>query len=78
MARLNDNLLASGRFLTMFLESVIRLAAGHMPFKILPVALPSPRTPVVVVTLKNRTPSAVAQLFISSLREVARSLMKDH
>src|SRR5215470_8131097 len=42
MARLNDNLLASGRFLTMFPESVIRLADGHMPFKILPVALPSP------------------------------------
>jgi len=78
MARLNDNLLASGRFLTMFPESVIRLADGHMPFKILPVALPSPRAPVVVVTLKNRTPSAVARLFISSLGEVARSLMKDH
>src|SRR5215510_13620777 len=73
-ARLNDNLLASGRFLSMFPVSMLRLADGHLPFKILPVALPSPPTPVVMVTLKDRTPSAVAQLFMSSLREAAKPL----
>jgi DNA-binding transcriptional LysR family regulator len=78
MARLNDNLLASGRFLTVFPESMIRLAVGYVPFKILPVALPSLPTPIVIVTLRNRAPSAVAQLFMSSLREAAKPLVKDH
>jgi len=77
-SRLNENLRASGRFLSMLPESVIWSADGHLPYKILPVALPSPPTPVVMVTLKNRTPSAVAQLFVSSLREAAKPLKNDH
>jgi len=75
-ARLNDNLLASGRFLTVFPESMIRLGVGYMPFKILPVALPSPPKSVVIATLKNRTLSALAQLFIRCLREAAKPLIK--
>src|SRR5262245_14693178 len=72
--RLNDVLLASGRFLTIFPESVLRLSVKHLPFKALPVELPSPPRPVILVNLKNRTLSPMAQLFNSCLREVTRPL----
>jgi DNA-binding transcriptional LysR family regulator len=72
--RLNDILLASGRFLTIYPESALRLSAKHLPFKALPVDLPSPPRPVILVNLKNRTLSPMAQLFISCVREVIKPL----
>jgi LysR family pca operon transcriptional activator len=41
---------------------------------ILPVKLQHARAPVGIITLKNRTLSPVAQLFIESAREVAKPL----
>jgi len=38
---------------------------------VLPVELPMARMPVGIVTLKNRTPSSVAKLFIECAREIA-------
>jgi DNA-binding transcriptional LysR family regulator len=72
--RLNDILLASGRFLTIYPESALRLSANYLPFKALPVELPSPPRRVILVNLKNRTLSPTAQLFISCLREVTKPL----
>jgi len=74
--RLNNNLLATGRFLTMFPESMIRLGAKHMPCKVLPVRLPNPPVPVVLFTLKNRTLSPAVQLFIDCIREVVKPFAK--
>jgi len=37
--------------------------------KTLPVLLPTSRVPIGIVTLKNRTLSPVAQLFIEHVRE---------
>jgi DNA-binding transcriptional LysR family regulator len=71
---LNDALLASGRFLTIYPESALRLSAKHLPFKALPVKLPSPPRPVILANLKNRTLSPMAQLFISGVREVIKPL----
>jgi hypothetical protein len=42
----------------------------------LPVELPMARRPNGIVTLKNRTLSPVAQLFIDCAREVAKPLAK--
>jgi DNA-binding transcriptional LysR family regulator len=51
--------------------------ARHLPpLKILPVTLPTPAWPVGIMTLKNRTPSPVAKLFIACLHDVARPLAK--
>jgi DNA-binding transcriptional LysR family regulator len=44
--------------------------------KVLPVTLPMTRVPVGIVTLKNRTLSPVAKLFIDHARDVARPLAK--
>ena len=66
------NLLATGRFLTIFPPSVLRFSMGRPRFKILPVELPPAPVSVGIVTLKNRTLSPAARLFIEHAREVAK------
>jgi DNA-binding transcriptional LysR family regulator len=74
---LRNHLLATGRFLTMLPESVLRYNAKQWSLKTLPVALRIKPRPIVILTLKNRTLASggpVAQLFIEHLRAVAKSL----
>ena len=66
------NLLASGRFLTILARSTLRFSTGRPKFKVLPVELPSSPVLVGIVTLKNRTLSPAARLFIEHAREVAK------
>jgi DNA-binding transcriptional LysR family regulator len=66
------NLVATGRFLTIQ-TSLLRLSKNPK-ITVLPVKLPHTRAPVGVITLKNRTLSPVAQLFIETAREVAKPL----
>jgi DNA-binding transcriptional LysR family regulator len=75
-AQLRMSFLATGRFLTIFPPSVIRFLTTHLGLKVLPVELPTARVSVGIVTLKNRTLSPVAQLFIEHAREVAKPLAK--
>ena len=70
------NLLATGRFLTILTVSTLRFPIRRPELKILPVELPAARFPNGIVTLKNRTLSPVARLFIDTAREVARPLAK--
>jgi DNA-binding transcriptional LysR family regulator len=70
------SLLATGRFLTIFPASALRFAAGRPQIKVLPVNLPHTRVPTGIVTLKNRTLSPVARLFIEHAREVAKPMAK--
>jgi DNA-binding transcriptional LysR family regulator len=70
---LRVNLLASGRYLTAFPRSTLRINAERFPVKILPVELPVHPWPVAVVTLKNRTLSPVVKLFIDHLRTFVNS-----
>jgi DNA-binding transcriptional LysR family regulator len=70
------SLLASGHFLTIFSTSALRFPARRPELKVLPVELPIAPVPVGVVTLKNRTLSPVARLFIEHAREVAKPLTK--
>lgn len=69
-------LLATGRFLTIFPASILRFLTVRPQIKILPVELPMARVPTGIVTLKNRTLSPVAQLFIEHAREVAKPLAR--
>src|SRR5262245_59283048 len=66
------NLVASGRFLTMQ-TSMLRFSTSPK-VTVLPVKLQHARAPVGIITLKNRTLSSVAQLFIKAAREVAKPL----
>jgi DNA-binding transcriptional LysR family regulator len=67
---------ATGSFLTMFSASALRFSARRTEVKVLPVQLPIAPVPNGIVTLKNRTLSSVARLFIKHAREVAKLLAK--
>ncbi len=67
-------LLASGPFLLSVPGSLLRLGTHLPPLKVLPVDFPSPPWPVGIMTLKNRTLSPVAKLFIEYAREVVKPL----
>ena len=71
---LRNTLLASGRFLTMLYESLLKLPANHPSLKALPVDLATRLRPTAIMTLKKRTLSPAAQLFIECAREVAKSM----
>jgi DNA-binding transcriptional LysR family regulator len=67
------NLLATGRFLTIFAASVLKFTNTRPDLKVLPVELPLAPIPTGVVTLATRSLSPVAQLFIAGARAVAQS-----
>jgi len=72
--QLFNALLATGRFLSVLSASTLKFSGTRLGLKTLSVDLPIRHGPVGVVTLKNRTLSPMAQLFIDCAREVARPL----
>jgi DNA-binding transcriptional LysR family regulator len=70
------SLLATGHFLTIFAPSALRFPIRRPELRVLPVELPMARVPSGIVTLKNRTLSPVAQLFVDSARKLAKPLAK--
>ena len=70
------SLLATGRFLTIFSNSALRFPTRRPELKVLPVKLPLARVPLGIITLKNRTLSPAARLFIEHARDVAKPLAK--
>ena len=71
---LRNNLVASGRFMTVLPASVVQTHGKRYSLKVLPIELPRHRYPVGIVTLRNRTVGPVVQLFIQCAREVAKSI----
>jgi DNA-binding transcriptional LysR family regulator len=69
-------LLAIGRFLTVLPSFMLRLPSPNLALKALPVALPNARMPIGIITLKNRTLTPLAQLFIDTVRAFAKPLAK--
>jgi DNA-binding transcriptional LysR family regulator len=68
---LRYRLLATGRYLTVLPESVLRYNARQWAIKALPVDLGMKPMSVAIITLRNRTISPVVQLFIEQVRAVA-------
>ena len=71
---LRNHLLATGRFLTVLPDSVLRYNAKQWALKALPVDLGVKLRSVAIVTLKNRTVSPVVQLFVEHVRAVAKTM----
>jgi DNA-binding transcriptional LysR family regulator len=71
---LQIGLLATQRFFTMFPRSLMRFSAKRFSIKALPLKLPVQPMPVGILTLKCRTVSPAARLFIQTAREVAKPL----
>lgn len=68
------SLLATGRFLAILPLSLLRFGVQRNAVKTLPVKVSVEPKPVGIVTLKNRTLSPAAELFIDCIRGVARPL----
>ncbi len=75
---LRSRLLATGRFLTILPDSVLRENARRWALKALPVDLQMKPMCVTLITLKNRTVSPVVRLFVEQIRAIAtrRSLRR--
>jgi len=71
---LRNGLLATGRFLTIVPGSVMRFGAERHLLSALPIELPRWRLPVAILTLKGRTLSPLAQLFLGQIRATAKAL----
>jgi DNA-binding transcriptional LysR family regulator len=74
--QLNHALLATGRYFAVYSNSFLQLSAKMIGIKILPVNLQVQSTPAGVVTLKNRTTSPIAKMFISQAREIAKNFSR--
>src|SRR5215510_1231076 len=68
----------TGRFLTVAPASTLRLSGKRLGLKALPVRFSIPLGPIGIVTLKNRTISPVAKLFIDCARKLAKTFVKSH
>lgn len=71
-----NELLATGRFLTVQPGFMLNVPGRLPPLKALPVALPNKAMPIGLITLKGRTLTPVAQLFIDNIHAIARPLAK--
>jgi DNA-binding transcriptional LysR family regulator len=67
-------LLETGRFLAFHPAFALGLRGKRHPFKALPIALPHTRSPVKIITPRNRTLSPLAQFFIEEMREMTKAL----
>ena len=64
-------LAASSKFVTMLPGSVVRFNNPDQALKVLPIKLAAQRRPVGIVTLKNRTLTPAARLFIECVHRTA-------
>jgi DNA-binding transcriptional LysR family regulator len=70
IAPLRNQLMAQGQFVTAVSSSNARWYG----MKVLPVDLPVRPWPVVIATVKNRTPSPVVELFVAFVRELTKPM----
>jgi hypothetical protein len=74
--QLRIHLLTTGRFLSILPADLLRLVGKRWSLKALPVDLGIRGSSLQLITLRNRTLTSVAKLFIECAREVAQSLSK--
>jgi DNA-binding transcriptional LysR family regulator len=70
----HNSLLMTGGFLAVQPGFLLRLPGRPRSLTVLPVELPTTRRPVGIVTLKNRTLSPLARLFLDRIRGVVKPL----
>jgi len=73
---LRNRLLATGRYLSVLPRSLMQFADFRSTLKALPVKLPIRPQPVAIVTLKDRTMSPVADLFIACAHDIVKPLAR--
>jgi hypothetical protein len=67
-------MLEDGRFLGISSDGYLYFYAQRQPLKVLPVDLSAPPFEISIVTLKKRTITPLAQLFVDCARQIAKPL----
>jgi DNA-binding transcriptional LysR family regulator len=75
-ATLRDGLLTTQRFLTVTAGFSLVLPRRRADLRALPLELPNTRHPVAIVTLKHRSLSPAAQLFVALVRKLTKPLAR--
>lgn len=75
-AILRSKLVATGRFLTVIPEFLLTLPGRDPGLRALPVELPGARRTMRIFGLRNRSLSPLAELFIDSMRALAKPMAK--
>ena len=75
-SNIRSRLVATGRFLTVIPEFALTLPGRDPSIKALPVELPGARRTMRIVSLRNRSLSPLAELFIDRMRALAKPLAK--
>jgi DNA-binding transcriptional LysR family regulator len=73
-SNLRGEMLATGRYLSLVPRYWVLLPRRNPALKILPVDFPNTRLDVAIITLKNRSLSHAAELFIDSVRTLTKPL----
>jgi DNA-binding transcriptional LysR family regulator len=73
---MRNHLLATGRFITVLPESVLRYNARQWALRALPIKFPAKPQPIAIVTLKNRTVRPAVRLFVEHLRTAAKAFIR--
>lgn len=73
---LRQHLASRGEYIAVLPRSVLRLSSKQHSLKEVSITLSTKPSPVAIVTLRKRTPTAGAQIFIDCARQVAGSLSK--
>jgi DNA-binding transcriptional LysR family regulator len=74
--QLTISLVETGRYIGILPGSLLRFCSKRFSLKALPIELSLQPRPVGIVTLKDRTISPVAKLFVECAREIARPMTK--
>ncbi len=69
---LRHHLVATAGFITVLPKSMLQVMAKSLSLRALPVHIPEVRRTMAIVTLKQRTLSPIAKLFIETVRAVAK------
>ena len=73
---LRERLVGTGPFLTTAPTFLMRSPGRHSWLRELPIELPATRSPIAIVTLRDRALSPVAELFTTHVRLMAKALAK--
>jgi DNA-binding transcriptional LysR family regulator len=72
---LRNRLLATGRFLTVLPRLALLLPGKHPSLKTLPVEFPNAFRTTAILTLRNRTLSPLAEIFIETIRAIVKPMV---
>ena len=71
---LTATLIGTGQFVGLLPRSVAQFSASRAGLRILTMDLPAPRVSTAIITVKNRTLSPLADLFINCARETKTAI----